>query len=210
MSLVASEESSRPYRRVTGLVTTGSAGTIITIDPAARRVKLYVSVTCRVAIGTSATTVPTNTAAVQTLTAGDATGGTFTLAFQGQTTSANAFNISAGTLQTNLRALSSIGSAGVTCAGGALNAAPITITFDGTTLSGVQPLMTIDGTSLTGGASATTRVPTIATSTAGVTNGGKIQGGNEEIYTVLSYATDKYLYLIADSGTGTYSVSFYK
>lgn len=207
MANVVTEGPSRPFRRVTGLVTTGN--TVIPIDALARQVKLYVSTTCRVGIGTSAT-VPTNTAEVITITAGDATGGTATYTFQGQTTAATAWNAAAATFQTNLRALTSIGATGVTCAGGALNSAPVTVTFDGTTLAGNQPNITVDGTNLTGGASAVTRVPTIAITTTGTNGMAKIQAGAEEVYTLQSFSVDKFLYLIADSGTGTYSVSFYK
>lgn len=198
-----------PIARVTGNLTTGDNP--ITIPLNARQMKIYVSTTSRAGINQSATTAPTNTAAIWTLTAGDATGGTFTMSWGGQTTAANAYNISAATLKTNLNAITSINSGVASTSGGALNSAPIVITLDGTTLAGKQVLPTIDGSSLTGGVSATTRVPTIATTTAGVAQRAKLQAGTEEIWDYQANATigQSYLWLTADSGTGTFAVSFY-
>ena len=68
---------------------------------------------------------------VQTVTlTGTPTGGTFTLTFGGYTTSSLAYNASAATVQTALRALTSIGGANVDVAGGA--GGPYTVTFVGT------------------------------------------------------------------------------
>lgn len=53
---------------------------------------------------------------VWSLSTGSQGSGTFTLTFGGVTTAANAFNVSAATLQSNLRALAPIGSTGVSVA----------------------------------------------------------------------------------------------
>lgn len=73
---------------------------------------------------------------VQTVTLNGApTGGTFTLTFQGQTTAANAFDIAAATLTTNLEALSNIGvgDVSITRTGSGTVSSPYkhTITFQG-------------------------------------------------------------------------------
>lgn len=70
---------------------------------------------------------------VQTLTVtGTPTAGGFTLTFNGWSTAELAFNASAATIQAALEALPSIGTGNVLCAGGPVDAAPVTITFQGT------------------------------------------------------------------------------
>jgi RHS repeat-associated protein len=80
---------------------------------------------------------------------GNPTGGTFTLTFNGQTTSAIAYNASAATVQSALQALSTIGS------GNALVASPTgsgwIVRFAGTLAGAVQPAITGNGSGLTGG-----------------------------------------------------------
>lgn len=98
---------------------------------------------------------------VQTVTI-SATGGTFTLTFSGQTTSAIAWNASAATVQTALQALSSIGSGNATVTGSA--GGPYTVTFVGDLGLSNVAAMTGSGASLTGGAGTVT----IATPTPGV------------------------------------------
>src|SRR5262249_19935723 len=82
---------------------------------------------------------------------GNPTGGTFTLSFGGQTTSAIAYNASAAPVQSALQALSSIGS------GNALVANPTgsawIVRFAGTLASAVQAAITGNGSGLTGGTS---------------------------------------------------------
>jgi hypothetical protein len=85
---------------------------------------------------------------IQTVTLTGATGGTFTLTFSGQTTSALAYNAAASTVQTALRALSSINGANVTVAGSA--GGPYTVTFVGTLAGANQPAITAAAGSLTG------------------------------------------------------------
>lgn len=89
---------------------------------------------------------------VQTITLdGAPTGGTFTLTFDGQTTSAIAYNASAATVDAALEALSNIGSGDVTVAGSA--GGPWTVTFGAAMAAVNQPQMTGNGASLTGGSS---------------------------------------------------------
>jgi len=96
-------------------------------------------------------TIPQNE--VQTLTiTGTPTGGTFTLTFSGQTTSAIAYNASASTVQTALIALSNIAPGDVVCTGGNLPGTPIVITFGGVYANTDVPAIT-STSSLTGGTS---------------------------------------------------------
>jgi hypothetical protein len=81
---------------------------------------------------------------------GTPTGGTFTLTFNGQTTATIVFNAASAAVQTALRALTNIGSAGVTCTGGALPSA-VVITFAGGLAGQHQSLITANGAALTGG-----------------------------------------------------------
>ncbi len=82
---------------------------------------------------------------------GNPTGGTFTLSFNGQTTSAIAYNASAATVQSALQALSTIGS------GNALVASPTgsgwVVRFAGSLAGAVQSALTGNGSGLTGGTS---------------------------------------------------------
>lgn len=97
--------------------------------------------------------VPTNGVnEVKTLTI-DAAGGTFTLTYAAQTTSAIAFNALASVVQAALIALSTIGAGNISVSGSA--GGPYTITFLGT-LSGLPQTLTSTATSLTGGAGTAT------------------------------------------------------
>ncbi len=81
---------------------------------------------------------------LQTLSiSGNPTGGTFTLAFGGQTTAAIPFNATAAQVQAALVALSSVGAGNVLCAGGALPGAAVTVTFQGTLGSAAQAVITV-------------------------------------------------------------------
>jgi hypothetical protein len=86
----------------------------------------------------SGTSAPSNgTNAVQTITITNATGGNFTLSYDGHTTSAIAWNATAATLvasiDTALEALGPIGTNGVTVANSTLNNGNgnVTVTFNG-------------------------------------------------------------------------------
>ena len=105
----------------------------------------------------------TNEVQVVTLTGGP-TGGTFTLTYSGQTTSAIAYNASAATVDAALEALSNIGAGDVAVTGSA--GGPWTVTF-GTALAATNVAeMTASGASLTGG-SVQTFVTTAVTASAG-------------------------------------------
>jgi len=102
-----------------------------------------------------ASTPPTVTAGggsseVQTITKnGTVTGGTFTLTYSGQTTAAIAYNATASAVQTALRALSNIGSTGVSVTGTGAPATPWAVTFAGSLANTDVPQMTATS-SLTG------------------------------------------------------------
>lgn len=98
-------------------------------------------------------TIPQNE--VQTLTiTGTPTGGTFTLTYSGQTTSAIAYNASASTVQTALIALSNLDVGDVVCTGGNLPGTPVVMTFGGT-LANTNVAAITSTSSLTGGTSPT-------------------------------------------------------
>jgi len=107
----------------------------------------------------------TSTSEVQRL-AVDATGGTFTVTFNAQTTAAQAFNVAAATLQSQLEGLSSVGVGNVLVTGGPGNAGattPYILTFRGSLAGQNQPQATTNAASLTGGAS----TATVTTTTQG-------------------------------------------
>jgi hypothetical protein len=94
----------------------------------------------------------------------DASGGTFTATFNGQTTAATAYNAAASVFQTNLEALSTIGPGNVlvTKVGSVFH-----VEFVGTLAGSNQPALTTNPASLTGGAS----TAVVATATPGGTGG---------------------------------------
>lgn len=95
----------------------------------------------------------------QTITiTGTPTGGTFTLSFEGETTSALNHNSSAATVQAALEALSSIGSGNVSCSGGDLPGTAIVVTFQGDLANTDVDIMGWNDGSLTGGTSPTVTV----------------------------------------------------
>lgn len=108
---------------------------------------------------TSSTALTTGTSEVQTVTDTSATAGTFTLTFDGQTTSAIAYNATAAAVQSALEGLSNLNVGDVTVAGGPLPGAGVTVTFS--KALGNVPAMTATS-SLTGGTAA------VAQTTAGV------------------------------------------
>jgi hypothetical protein len=89
----------------------------------------------------------------QLITLPGPTGGTFTLTFDGQTTSPLAYNISAADLATGLKALSNIGASDVAVTGN--DGGPWTVEFQGDLASTNVALMTGNGDSLTGCSSVT-------------------------------------------------------
>jgi len=118
---------------------TGGAGTaVVTTDPAG-----------------------SSTNEVQTLTI-TATSGTFTMTYNGVTTTALAFDASAATVQAALRLLPGLAPENVTVSGSA--GGPYTITFVGDLYGIDVPLLTTSDVGLAGG----TKTAVVATSTAGV------------------------------------------
>jgi hypothetical protein len=123
----------------------------------------------------SATAPGNGTNAIQTLTIGAVSAGTFTLTFDGKTTSSIAWSSTNATLVANvdtaLEALATVGTGGVTTAAGTMvNGAngTMTVTFTGNRSKQPVPLMTCVSTGLTGG------VITPTTTTAGVMADGRI------------------------------------
>lgn len=93
----------------------------------------------------------------------NATGGTFTLTFSGQTTGAIQWNASAADVQTALVALSNLGPGDVLCTGGPLPTSPVTVEFKGAQAGTNVTQMTANSASLTGG----THTATITTTRGG-------------------------------------------
>lgn len=103
----------------------------------------------------SAETMPTGTNAIQTVTVA-ATAGTFTLTFQGHTTTALAFDATTTAVQGALEALPSVGAGNVRVSGA------YAVEFLNLLGLNPMPLLTADGTGLTGTVS-------VVTTRAGVT-----------------------------------------
>lgn len=111
------------------------------------------------------TTTAGNTNEVQTITVtGTPTGGSFTLSFKGYAATI-AWNSSAAAADTLIEALSSVGTTGVTVAGGPLPATPLTVTFTNQLGNQAVPLLIPNSTGLTGG---TTPLATVTRTTPGV------------------------------------------
>lgn len=110
------------------------------------------------AFGAKASTSVVGASEVQTVTVnGTPTGGTFTLTYRGQTTSALAHNVAAGAVQTALEGLSTIGAGNVTVTGSA--GGPYTVTFAGA-LQNTNPPTLVAVSSLTGGTNPSVAVTT--------------------------------------------------
>lgn len=95
---------------------------------------------------------------VQQLIVPGATAGTFTLTFNGNTTSAIAYNASAATVQTALLALTGMYAGDVVATGGTLPNTAVTLTFGGQFTGTNVPQVTTTSTGLTGGAAVVTTV----------------------------------------------------
>lgn len=109
---------------------------------------------------TSSTALSTGTSEVQNVVATGASAGTFTLTYDGYTTSAIAYNASTSAVQSALEALSNLNAGDVTVTGGPLPGTAIHVTFN--KALGNVPAMTADSTGLTGGTA------TVTTATPGV------------------------------------------
>jgi hypothetical protein len=111
------------------------------------------------------TTLSTAASEVQTVTiTGTPTGGTFTLTYNGATTTALAYNASTSAVQTALNALATIGASGVTVTGSA--GTSYTVTFNATISATNPSLLAADPGGLTGGTPAMAVTRTTAGGTA--------------------------------------------
>jgi hypothetical protein len=117
----------------------------------------------------------------QTVTVTDATDGTFTLTYSGQTTGNIAYNAAAADVATALKALSNIGDSDVSVSGDA--GGPWTVSFVGTLAYTNVAEMTADGTNLVGTGAAVAVATTVVGSAATVTITEEV-AGNEAIVTV--------------------------
>jgi hypothetical protein len=134
-----------------------------TADNEAAKFMATCSITSRPLQGAAVPAAGTDEVQTVTIT-GTPTGGTYTLTFSGQTTSAIAYNATASAVQSALEALSNIASGDVTCGGGPHPGTPITVTFGGGVYDGEDvPQMTASG-SFTGG---TSPAVTVSTTTPG-------------------------------------------
>lgn len=100
--------------------------------------------------------------AAQSILIENADGGTWTITFSGQTTSALAFNATQGDVQNALCALSNVGVGNVNV----VNTAPYIIYFAGTLGNVAQPMLTVNSASLTS-AGPLSVVVTVLQTTAG-------------------------------------------
>lgn len=106
---------------------------------------------------------------------GSPNGGTFKLAYRGQVTGTIAYNAAASAVQTALRALSTVGSTGVTVTGS--NGGPYTVTFGGPLANQDVYLIQLQANSLTGGTSPSA---TIAQTVMGASNDPRILVGSAD------------------------------
>ena len=164
----------------TALILTGpSDGTPVTITASASNASIPIVITTTQA-GNAGTNQQTTIAL-----AGTPTGGTFTLSHEGHASGAIAYNASAGTVQTAIEGISSIGAGNVTVTG----ASPTWVaTFQGTLAATPVTILVGNGASLTGAA---------AVSVTTVTDGA---GGTSEVqsfaYLAPSTLTNKYYWAI--------------
>lgn len=94
------------------------------------------------------------TAAVQTLAiSNNPSAGSFTLTFGGLTTAPIPFNATSAQVQAALTALAAIGAGNLTCSGGPLPGANVTMTFAGQLAPGPQPTITANSANLVGAGS---------------------------------------------------------
>lgn len=107
----------------------------------------------------------------QTVTiTGAPTGGTFTLTYGGQTTTAIAFNATAAAVAAALEALVSVGSFNVTASGGPLPGTAVVITFTGR-LGSTDVAMLTATSSLTGGAAPAVTITETRKGSSGIRGG---------------------------------------
>jgi PKD repeat protein/type 1 glutamine amidotransferase len=86
----------------------------------------------------------------QTVRVNNATGGTFTLTFNGQTTAPLAFNATAAQIQAAVEGLSNVGAGNAAATGGPVNTANVTVSFRGALSQTDVSQITADASALTG------------------------------------------------------------
>lgn len=92
---------------------------------------------------------------------GSPTGGTFTLTFDGQTTSTIAYNANSAAVKTALEALSNVEADSITATGGALPGTPVVVIFGGQYAGVNIPQMTGNAAGLTGGTTPAVVITTV-------------------------------------------------
>lgn len=123
--------------------------------------------------------------AVQSILIKNATGGTFTITYSGQTTAALAFDASAADMQNALCALSNVGVGNLAVN----NTAPYVIYFMGTLGNVAQPIVTVNAGSLTG-----TSPTAVVTQVA---NGGNFAFSDSELDLLYAQANLNFFLMIA-------------
>lgn len=98
---------------------------------------------------------------VQQLAVTNATGGTFTLTFNGQVTAGIAYNASATTVQAELEALSNINPGDISVTGGPLDIGPVSVEFIGQYVATDVAQMTTNVAALVGAGAAATVTTTV-------------------------------------------------
>jgi len=128
----------------------GAPQELVEIDPSALSDGGVFDVGAEITRTTVGSGGPVN--AVQTMSdSGTASGGTFTLEYDGQTTDAIDYDATAGTIEAALDALSNVVTGAISVSGGTLPGTPVVFTFDGASVAGSdQPLIYADSTNLTG------------------------------------------------------------
>jgi len=142
--------------------------------------------------GTTGGTAGTNEVQTVTIT-GEPTGGDFTLTYSGQTTAAIAFDATAATVQTRLRALSTIGGSNVNVTGNA--GGPYTVTFVGALGNTNVAQISATATGLTGGT-------TPGVTTATTTPGAAASGTGSNAFTIVDRSDAKYMTALHSYGDG--------
>lgn len=132
--------------------------------------------------------------AVQTLDdGGTASGGTFTLTYDGQTTAAIDYDETASNVEAALDLLSNVVTAAISVSGGTLPSTPMVFTFDGASVAASdQPLLVADGALLTGSSPAYAVVETVQGSRGSGAPAGDIKGFVYPTDVVLSEDGDVY------------------
>ena len=125
------------------------------VQPTNERTPLRTLLTNPVGEAREVRLTPTGRDAIQTLSS-TGTSGTFTITYDGQTTSALDFDSTAAEIQTALEALSNITAGDVVVTGGPLPTNDIVITFKGDLRRQEITLLTTDDSSLVGGSTTVT------------------------------------------------------